>query len=50
MRDPSQDILFSRHFQIDESAVKEYGAFNISLRADLPLFIDPFLITVPSVS
>lgn len=37
-------IYFSDFFEIPESAIEEYGAFNISLIADLPLFIDPFLL------
>ena len=37
-------IYFSDYFQIDPKVLKEYGAFNISLVADLPLFIDPFLL------
>lgn len=39
-----QEILFSDYFKIDKSVLEEYGAFNISLLADLPLFIDPFLL------
>lgn len=39
-----QHILFSDIFEIDESVIEGYGAFNISLLGDLPLFIDPFLI------
>ncbi|MEO6326472.1 MAG: hypothetical protein ABIQ65_17750 [Thermoanaerobaculia bacterium] len=35
---------FSDGFGIDPEVVGEYGAFNISLVTDLPLFIDPFLI------
>lgn len=40
----SQEILFSDHFQISPTILEEYGAFNISVLADLPLFIDPFLL------
>ena len=44
----SQKILFSDHFAVDGKsiveALKEYGAFDVSLLADLPLFIDPFLL------
>lgn len=39
-----QEILFSDCFQIDKKIIEDYGAFNISLLADLPLFIDPFLL------
>ncbi|WP_417873513.1 hypothetical protein [Xanthomarina gelatinilytica] len=37
-------IYFSDFFNIDPSKIEEYGAFNISLINDLPLFIDPFLL------
>jgi len=37
-------IYFSDFFNIEPSILKEYGAFNISLINDLPLFIDPFLL------
>ncbi len=38
------DIYFSDFFQIPQSTLDLYGAFNISLVSDLPLFIDPFLL------
>lgn len=38
------DIYFSNHFKVKEKDLEKYGAFNISLVADLPLFIDPFLL------
>ncbi len=37
-------IYFSDFFNIDETELEKYGAFNISLINDLPLFIDPFLL------
>lgn len=37
-------IYFSDVFNIDAKVVDEYGAFNITLVNDLPLFIDPFLL------
>lgn len=37
-------IYFSDFFDIDPQTIKDYGAFNISLINDLPLFIDPFLL------
>lgn len=37
-------IYFSDFFGIDERLIEDYGAFNISLINDLPLFIDPFLL------
>lgn len=38
------DIYFSDFFNVSPETIEEYGAFNISLVADLPLFIDPFLL------
>jgi hypothetical protein len=38
------DIYFSDYFEVDPASVEKYGAFNVSLVADLPLFIDPFLL------
>lgn len=35
---------FSDFFEVPVDVIEEYGAFNISLVADLPLFIDPFLL------
>lgn len=37
-------VYFTDFFSIDEETLEEYGAFNISLINDLPLFIDPFLL------
>lgn len=37
-------LYFSDFFEVDPNTIEEYGAFNISLVADLPLFVDPFLI------
>lgn len=37
-------LYFSDFFQVSSATVKDYGAFNVSLVADLPLFIDPFLL------
>ena len=37
-------IYFSDYFQIAPKTLEKYGAFNISLINDLPLFIDPFLL------
>lgn len=37
-------LLFSEYFEIDASVVDDYGALNICLEADLPLFVDPFLL------
>ena len=38
------DIYFSDYFDTPEEEIEAYGAFNISLKTDLPLFIDPFLL------
>lgn len=35
---------FADSFGIEKSILEEYGAFNVSLINDLPLFIDPFLL------
>jgi hypothetical protein len=37
-------LLFSDYFDLDKRILEEYGALNICLTADLPLFIDPFLL------
>lgn len=37
-------IYFSDFFEVKTSTIENYGAFNISLINDLPLFIDPFLL------
>ena len=41
---PALKIYFSDFFDVDKEKLEEYGAFNISLINDLPLFIDPFLL------
>jgi len=38
------DVYFSDFFGVSPATIEKYGAFNISLVADLPLFIDPFLL------
>lgn len=37
-------IYFSDYFDVSPQALDSYGAFNVSLHSDLPLFIDPFLL------
>ncbi|WP_457445106.1 hypothetical protein [Roseateles sp. P5_E4] len=37
-------IYFSDVFEVDEAIVDDYGAFNVALVNDLPLFVDPFLL------
>jgi hypothetical protein len=36
--------FFSDYFVVDQEMLDSYGAFNVSLVNDLPLFIDPFLL------
>ena len=36
--------FFTNAFNIKEDILDDYGAFNISLINDIPLFIDPFLV------
>lgn len=38
------NIYFSDYFGISPRILEEYGAFNVSLLNDLPLFVDPFLL------
>lgn len=37
-------IYFSDFFNVDEDIIESYGAVNISLINDMPLFVDPFLL------
>jgi len=37
-------IYFTDFFGVDPAVLDSYGAFNVSLINDLPLFIDPFLL------
>ncbi len=37
-------VYFSDFFEVNEEDIESYGAVNISLINDLPLFIDPFLL------
>ena len=37
-------IYFSDVFRVAPETLDQYGAFNIALVNDLPLFIDPFLL------
>ena len=43
-RDTGPKIYFSDVFALDPEVLEEYGAFNIALVNDLPLFVDPFLL------
>ena len=38
------NIYFSDVFDVSPALLEKYGAFNVSLISDLPLFIDPFLL------
>ena len=38
------DLYFSDYFRVDPGRIERFGAFNISLVADLPLFVNPFLL------
>ena len=40
----SMDLYFSDVFNVKPLVLDRYGAFNVSLVADLPLFVDPFLV------
>lgn len=37
-------IYFTDFFGVSERCLEDYGAFNVSLINDLPLFVDPFLL------
>src|SRR4051812_32212195 len=36
--------FFSEHFGVDPQVIEDFGALDVSLIVDLPLFIDPFLL------
>ncbi|MDK8462743.1 hypothetical protein [Marinobacter sp. SS13-12] len=38
------NVYFSDYFAVSKDDLEEYGAFNVSLINDLPVFIDPFLL------
>ena len=42
--DTGPKIYFSDFFGLEPEVLEEYGAFNIALVNDLPLFVDPFLL------
>ncbi|CAN5317158.1 hypothetical protein BH09ACT5_BH09ACT5_01260 [soil metagenome] len=37
-------LFFSDHFKVAPEVLERYGAFNVSVVSDLPLFVDPFLL------
>ena len=41
---PELDLYFSQYFEVDPGVLEAYGAFDISIVSDLPLFVDPFLL------
>ncbi|WP_223229689.1 hypothetical protein [Pseudoalteromonas piscicida] len=38
------NIYFTDYFGVPKEKLDDYGAFNVSLINDLPVFIDPFLL------
>lgn len=38
------ELHFSQYFDIEPKVLRDYGAFDISVASDLPLFVDPFLL------
>ena len=38
------DTYFSQHFDVSPEMLETYGAFDVSIVSDLPLFVDPFLL------
>lgn len=38
------ELHFSEFFEVDPQILRDYGAFDISVVSDLPMFIDPFLL------
>lgn len=38
------NVYFSEQFGVDPDVLEDYGAFDISVVSDLPLFVDPFLL------
>jgi hypothetical protein len=38
------ELHLSQYFNVSREKLDEYGAFDISVASDLPLFIDPFLL------
>lgn len=42
--DTQTEIYFADFFKVQPETLDEYGAFDVSLINDLPLFVDPFLL------
>lgn len=43
-RGEAGQVYFSERFEVDPTVLEDYGALDISVVTDLPLFIDPFLL------
>lgn len=43
-REHRVELYFSEYFKVDPAVLEDYGAFDISVVSDLPLFVDPFLL------
>ena len=41
---PDIRLFFSEHFEVDVATIEAYGALDINVVSDLPVFIDPFLL------
>jgi hypothetical protein len=37
-------LFFSEHFEVDVTVLEAYGALDINVISDLPVFVDPFLL------
>lgn len=44
MTESDSSLYFSEQFGIVPKVLEEYGAFDVSIVSDLPLFIVPFLL------
>ena len=42
--DTGPKIYFSDVFSLQPEVLEDYGAFNVALINDLPLFVDPYLL------
>lgn len=38
------ELYFSQYYGVEPQIMRDYGAFDISVVSDLPLFVDPFLL------
>ena len=44
LKKEEETMFFSEHFHVNKQKIDSYGAIDINLVCDLPLFIDPMLI------